>query len=669
METFDNLRAAVAGVPVILFALDRDGIYTLSEGGGLAKLGRQPGAAVGHSAFVLYHDQPLALACVRKALAGESSTANITIGSLVFQAQYAPLRAADDTIVGVLGLAVDITERQIAEQALAASEAEYRLLVAAIADGVIMQTTDGSIVATNPSAERILGITFDQMRRHTPLDPHWRVVRADGSHFPIEEHPAMLALATGDPQLGVTIGVQKPDDALTWLIASAQPLVAPGTTRPYAVVSTFTDITAQRAANEALTHSEARFRALTEQSSDLVAVTDARGAVRYRSSSIDRLLGYPLDLPPTGTIFGLSHPADRAALGDYLAACLATSGPLPPLEVRLRHADGTWRQFETVATNLLDNAAIGGVVFTSRDITARKAVEAALRESETRLQQFLDQASDLIQSVDERGRFTYVNHAWSAALGYIDEEIAALSFLDVIIPDEREHYRALYDRLLATADAGAIETTFVARNGRHIAVEGRLNCRIGPGGDCSVQGIFRDVTARRELEADLTYRATHDPLTGLPNRALFLERLTGALAHASRDGSPVAVLYLDLDGFKAVNDTFGHAAGDLLLVTSAQRLRECIRTGDTAARLGGDEFAVLLEPLVSGPDADQVARRTLAALSLPHTTGGGEARVAASIGIAHSRPTDTANDLLLLADAAMYQAKSTGRARIAAATR
>jgi diguanylate cyclase (GGDEF)-like protein/PAS domain S-box-containing protein len=659
----NDLRSVVGGVPVILFALDQEGRYTLSEGGGLATLGRAPGASVGWSIFGLYPDQPAIHDGVRRALAGEPTTATVTVGDISYQAQYAPLRNPAGAVVGVVGLGVDITARRRAEEALAASEAEYRALVAALADGVVMQAADGRIVAANPSAERILGLSLDQLAGRTSLDPRWRAVHADGTPFPGAEHPAMVALATGQPQTGVAMGIHKPDGTRSWLVVNARPLTAPGESRPHAVVATFTDVTAQREAAEILARSEARFRALTEQSSDLVAITDKAGAVRYRSPSATRLLGYPTDIPPTSNIFGMAHPEDRARVRDYLDACLATTDPLPPLEVRLRHRDGSWPHFETVATNLLDDPAVGGIVFTSRDITARRAAEAALRESEAQLQDFLEHASDLIQSVDEYGRLVYANRAWRETLGYAEAALAGLSVFDIVAPEEREHCRATLAHLLDDGATEAIETVFVARDGRRIAVEGRVNCRATPGGARLTRGIFRDVTARRALEARLSHQATHDALTGLPNRALFLDRLAGALARANRAHAAPCVLYLDLDGFKGVNDRLGHAAGDLLLAATARRLLDCVRAGDTVARLGGDEFAVLLEPFTGRAEAKAMARRIITALGVPVFVGTDEARVAASVGVALATPDDSADTLLSAADAAMYRAKRSGAGR------
>ena len=176
-------------------------------------------------------------------------------------------------------------------------------------------------------------------------------------------------------------------------------------------------------------------------------------------------------------------------------------------------------------------------------------------------------------------------------------------------------------------------------------------------------GTVNDVTERKALEEEFAHRAFHDPLTGLPNRALLVERLEHALARSARGEGRVAVLFLDLDRFKVINDSLGHETGDRLLVEAARRLEGCVRPGDTAARLGGDEFVVLLESVADEAEAIRVAERVSEALELSFAPNGHEVYTTASVGIALSRtPQDRPQDLLRNADAAMYRAKERGKA-------
>ena len=176
-------------------------------------------------------------------------------------------------------------------------------------------------------------------------------------------------------------------------------------------------------------------------------------------------------------------------------------------------------------------------------------------------------------------------------------------------------------------------------------------------------GVVRDISERRNFQARLAHQALHDPLTGLANRALLIERIEHAIARFDRTHGRVAVLFLDLDRFKVVNDSMGHDAGDQLLIEAAGRLLALMRPADTVARLGGDEFALLVEDVADAGAAAAVAARVVAKLAEPFSLWGNDAYVSASVGIALAGSGDSAQDVLRDADAAMYAAKAGGRSR------
>lgn len=266
------------------------------------------------------------------------------------------------------------------------------------------------------------------------------------------------------------------------------------------------------------------------------------------------------------------------------------------------------------------------------------------------------------------GRLVRANRALGALVDQDPRALAGVPLAVLVHPDDvaaalAPHW-ALPTGELAVCQA---EARLVGRAGtaRWVVLSSSL-LRDAAGRPSCVALHAQDVTERREREDRLRHRAHHDALTGLPNRALFAERLTRALA--MRDlgqGAGVAVLLLDLDGFKAVNDRLGHDAGDRLLIAVGQRLAACLRAGDLVARFGGDEFALLVEQVQSPGDAEAVARRVLAALRAPVPLGGHEAAVSASIGIAAAGEGVWAEEMLQAADAALYQAKTAGRATYA----
>jgi diguanylate cyclase (GGDEF)-like protein len=232
---------------------------------------------------------------------------------------------------------------------------------------------------------------------------------------------------------------------------------------------------------------------------------------------------------------------------------------------------------------------------------------------------------------------------------------------ELLHPDDRER-AATFFRTAAQSPGvtGPVEWRFRQLDGSWMHAEILATNLLQ---DSSVRGVVlntRDVSERRRLEEQLTHQAFHDPLTGLANRALFRDRVSHALALAQRRGSPVTVLYLDLDDFKNVNDSLGHAEGDRLLISAAERFLACARSADTVARLGGDEFAILIE---GSEGHDALPERLAAAMSHPFSLSGNQLRVTASIGVATASPGDSADDLLRNADMAMYAAKRHGKGR------
>ena len=238
--------------------------------------------------------------------------------------------------------------------------------------------------------------------------------------------------------------------------------------------------------------SEARFRSLVQQSSDLIFVLDARGLIQFASSSASRIIGYSPESLVGVALSALSHPEDASRVGAFIEMTTQLPGVSPLAEWRMRRPDGQNVEVEAIASNLLDDESVGGLVLNARDVGERKAL--------------LDQ---------------------------------------------------------------------------------------------------------------LAHQAFHDPLTGLANRALFRDRVMHAITLARRQGHAVTVLYLDLDDFKQVNDSFGHAEGDRLLALIAGRLRACARSTDTVARLGGDEFAILVEDTDSAKSAERLVERIREQMTLP----------------------------------------------------
>jgi len=290
--------------------------------------------------------------------------------------------------------------------------------------------------------------------------------------------------------------------------------------------------------------------------------------------------------------------------------------------------------------------------------------ERSARETERRLSALVQRSSDVIGIIDAEGALRYVSPSVTRIFGYQPSELDGAPVFELVHPDDRVHAESVFaEAKLPHAAPAPAEWRVRHRDGSWRDVETMMTNLLD---EPSVRGIVlntRDVSERRALQAQLTHQAFHDQLTGLANRALFLDRVAHALTLARRHQQKLAVVFLDLDNFKTVNDSLGHATGDRLLTIAAQRIQACVRTADTVARLGGDEFAVLLEDAGRDDAAMMVVERIVQSLKHPFALDGREVFATASLGIAMAADTDSAQDLVRNADMAMYLAKGGGKAR------
>ena len=290
----------------------------------------------------------------------------------------------------------------------------------------------------------------------------------------------------------------------------------------------------------------------------------------------------------------------------------------------------------------------------------RDVAEQALDESGRRYRSLVQNTSDILTLMDADGTVHYESSALERVMGYRPEDQLGTNAFDWVHPDDMERALNIFADVLSTPGLHPpLEFRAPHKDGSWRYLEHTVNNLLD---DPDVKGIVitsRDITERKELEEQLKHQAFHDSLTGLPNRALFMDRLGHALARVGRSKEPVAVLYVDLDNFKLVNDSLGHEAGNQLLAGVAGRLKACLRPEDTVARLGGDEFAVLLEDIADEGEATRAALQIAEELRSPFVLGGREVFATPSIGIALGPSTGTlAEDLLRSADRAMYRAKN-----------
>jgi diguanylate cyclase (GGDEF)-like protein/PAS domain S-box-containing protein len=407
--------------------------------------------------------------------------------------------------------------------------------------------------------------------------------------------------------------------------------------------------------------SEARYFLMTEYSSDMVVQLSPSGILDYISPASTNLLGYEPETLRGHSLFMLIHP------DDVQAVCLAImivlrNRTLDTITIRLKNREGNYLWLETSLRGLSGQTPQdpGHIIAISHDVTER--VQTV--ENLNRFKHILDSTLDMLFMCEpDTLRFVYLNKGMAECMGYAREELLQMT-IDQIMPriTERE-----FGNLIAPLLSGAqvslnFETIQRRKNGNDFPVEIFLQLVK----EDKEKGLFvvtvRDITARRAAEQHIMHLASHDALTGLPNRNLLQDRIRQAITQARRNIAQGAVLFIDLDHFKGINDSLGHDMGDLLLKEVAQRITAGLRIEDTVARQGGDEFIVVLSSVASDLDAGAVAHKLLADLTAPYYINEKELYISASIGIAvFPHDGNDVDTLLKNSDTAMYHAKASGR--------
>ncbi len=539
---------------------------------------------------------------------------------------------------------------------LVTSEQRFRVLFENAADVGLVTDARGIITYVTPSVTHCFGYAPEDL-----LGQSGRELFAARGFEELEL--AIAALDEYASKSTFTARMRTLGGELRWVDISVQNLLGHSAVRGF--VANVRDVTERIDSLDALRAARAQQSAILRRSHDLTMFFEPDGTIAWVSPNCDDLFGISAESFIGRNGLTIVHPDDRERVTREF---LGMEKLDDAVRTRYRATDlgGDVRWIEEIATNLIDDPDVGYIVGNMRDVTEEHVATHSLAASEARHRSILDTAQEGIWVTDEAGRTVFANPRMAAILGTNLEMLEAGSRFDFVNAEEQPVVEA-NDGMSGQGEIRRYETELVRPDGmaRWVLVSSApLADAAGLGHEATI-GILHmvtDITERKHDEAELRRITLHDALTGLPNRRLLTDRLARHLEHGSR--RPTAVLSLNVDNFKDINDSLGHAAGDEALVEIARRLREAARSGDTVARSGGDEFLVLSEVVADIDEAVTIAERLRASLQAPLHVGNSEFVVTVSVGIAMSPPSEP-TELVRGAGIAMYRAKQNGRDGIA----
>ena len=547
----------------------------------------------------------------------------------------------------------DITVQVEAEQALEQSQNLYQVLLDNSRDGVFL-IQKGVVRFANPAMAGMLGYQAGELIG----TPYMRLVDAADTAAQ-EERRRQREAGSRDLQVYELLMVRK-DGRRVLCEVRADAVDYQG---DIASTGTLRDVTEERQQQHALKQAERRYRELFEDSPVGLFRSGLSGEIMEVNAALAHMLGFEssesLKAQFGNMLDVYADPAERQALVERAMR----DGVFSHFETRVRDARGDIRWVSTnVRMTRDENGNPAHFTGSAVDVQDRRMMQQALISSENKYRTLVEQSHVGVFIMDETS-LVYVNRALASMLGVREEDLVGRSYLDLLAPEAVDDTASLRKTYHNTGDfTQDFESCMLHRNGQRVYARVSV-WPVEVDGKRHLTGTIIDITRQRDAEARLRFHANHDPLTGLPNRALFNRMLGERLAPDERRSKfSYAVLYLDLDGFKWVNDSLGHGAGDRLLLEISRRLEEELSHEVLIARYGGDEFTLLPEGPCDYERAVNVAKRVLALFERPFSIGGQQVFSAASLGIVLGRPDyDSPDQVLRDADNAMYRAKAAGK--------
>ena len=554
-----------------------------------------------------------------------------------------------------------------AEEVLQESEERYRALFDRSLDLVYIFDFEGRFIDANAAALNRLGYTKEEIHslNFTSL--------LSEDQLPIAFKSLQEIRETGIQKNPTELRLRHKNDSDVYVESQGSIIISNGA--PVAIQAIARDITERKQAEEELRRSEEKYRNIIENMQDGYFELDLAGNFTFVNDAECRNIGYSKE-----ELIGMNnrrYQDETAAQKMYqlFSRVYKTGEPVKASDVEIIRRDGT-KGFNEISTSLIRDAEGKPIGFRgiSRDITERKQMEENIRQSEERYRSIIEEMGEWYFETDLAGNITFFNDILSDVLGYSQKELTGLNFRSFIKKEESESVYRIFNQVYKTGKPSKnYHYDFFKADGTITFAEFSVfPKRDKEGKVCGFRGVGQDITERKRAEEKIQYMATHDALTGLPNRLMFSQLLNHVIQAARRYKRQFAVLFIDLDRFKTINDTLGHDAGDQLLQEIGARLKQTLRASDViarlevdegvVARLGGDEFVILIEEVNDLSQLKTVSHRILSAVIKPMIIMGEECRITASIGISiFPKDAEDEQSLMKNADIAMYFAKEEGK--------
>jgi len=565
-----------------------------------------------------------------------------------------------------------ITKRKKVEDKLRLEEQRFRAFVEHSSDIIVILNLEGLITYINPAVEKVLGFKPEERIGARGFE----LAHPDDMKF-LADSFNILTRETNPHVVQGEMRLRHKDGSWRTLEAVGSNLAHDNVVE--AIIVNYRDITGRKqaesqraAALEALRQSEERYRTILENMQEGYFEVDLTGNFIFCNDSLSRIHKRSKD-----EMMGMNNrqymdKEDAKKVFEAFNRVYKTGEPLPEINWQITRKDGVTRYIEASVSLLKDSSAKPiGFRGITHDITERKKAESqreamleVIRQGEEKYRNILESIQEGYFEVDLNGNFTFCNNSMSRLTGYSKEEMLGMSHKQFTNEETAKEVFQAFNKVYTTGEPSkAFDWQFMRKDG----VEGFIETSItlqkdSSGKPTGFKGMIRDINERKRTEQQINYMATHDTLTGLPNRLMFSQLLNQAIRSAQRHKRQLAVFFIDLDRFKSINDSLGHEAGDRMLKEMARRFKKSLRADDVIGRLGGDEFVILTEEVDELSQISSIAHKILSSTIKPIVLQGEECRITASIGISIYPGNGTDEQSLIKnADMAMYFAKEEGR--------